>query len=268
MKTFKAFYINPLKKLQDLPIKPEDYDFFELSTILPQVPPEAREDLANKLLKIVSDSKGAFVVAGNEEEEFVSVNVSSSSNRKKRLSFPEPNPIHLYLSIAVKHLYASIELKKDLTTLEVLDANGFEKFCAFSEEIMEGVIFLVMAAEAFMNYMVDDGKTYAMNGKTMGKKDIEWLDFSGKIRDAMPVITGIDFFATNPIEYNRMTNLVDLRNELVHLKKLQADNYTFYEDLYKRLIDISPFASWDAVLTFINTLQPEFVQLFDPPSAG
>jgi hypothetical protein len=87
------------------------------------------------------------------------------------------------------------------------------------------------------------------------------MSLTDKIRYAVPAITDIDFFTTDSPLYDRLMLLNSLRNDLIHLKKLEHANFTYYQALFKRLLDFHSAEVADAVFSFIEAIRPGFLEL-------
>lgn len=194
------------------------------------------------------------------QDDFVSTQIKSSSNKKKIYTFPELNPICIYYNIANEHLEKSLELKNRINSKEQ-NFNYFEDYEYFSNyfnSTSQGIIFLITTIEGFINQFFKDNVKYKIKEETKTKKDLEWAKLEDKILEILPVITGLNFSKTNNNEYNKIKELNKLRNNLIHLKQTENANNTNYQDLFKKMIDFKQVESSEAIFTFLNTMKPNY----------
>lgn len=98
-----------------------------------------------------------------------------------------------------------------------------------------------------------------IDGVIKSKSEIELLDIITKLRQVVPNLTGIDFYLTNSEDYTNICLVIDLRNDLIHLKKSSKLNITNYQTLFKRLVDFNHICCSESVYTFINTVIPNYL---------
>ena len=98
-----------------------------------------------------------------------------------------------------------------------------------------------------------------INGTSKNKEALEWLDINTKLRQLVPSITGIDFYQTNRSDYDNICLIIDLRNDLIHLKKSVKENITNYQLLFTRLLNFDHINCSNSVFTFINTIVPNYL---------
>lgn len=255
MGKFKKIKIKPLTDFDSLKLQVASKKRYDATVLSPD---EAKE-MMTKLLMIIKSSPGAIVAKPIAGTQYVSAVVRTTQQKKKMFSFPEPNPIHIYYHTANMHLgQAEINRQQFLQIGEGHPYEGYEAFCQFFQEMVQGVIFLLMTIEGFINQLPAEGTTYTIDGAASTKKDIEWMNFTDKTRKAIPILTGTDFYATNRPDYDRLQLLNDLRDDLIHLKTLEQANFTYYEQLFKRLLDFPSLEISDAVYGFINTIKGDF----------
>ena len=221
---------------------------------------EQYREVIGKLQNIINKNPNAIVKTKVGNMQTVTTRIKSTKNKKKVFMFPEPNPVCIYYNSAIKHLENSNLIKKDLFEVK----NGFnsnDNFVEFSKyysEISQGIILLVTTLEGFLNQLLPDDIEFLYLEKKHNKSHIEMLDISTKIRKVVKHLHNIDFYVTNPTEYDNISLLVNLRNDLVHLKTNIKSNLTVYQDLYKRLIDIDLINISESVFIFINKIVPNY----------
>lgn len=191
---------------------------------------------------------------------YVNTHIKGTKNKGRLFTFPEPNPICIFYNSANKHLQNSYNLNnKFFSGKQHYDFNKhYENFVEYFQETSEGVILLSTTIEGFINQLIPEEFLLDINGKQLTKAEIEWLDIKSKLRDLIPILTGIDFYRTNKIAYECISNIISLRNDLVHLKRILKTNNTSYQLLFKRLLDFEHLKCSDSVFTFINTVKPNY----------
>lgn len=83
---------------------------------------------------------------------------------------------------------------------------------------------------------------------------MEWKDLKTKLRQLLPQITDLNLFIDFPGDYSNILRLNDFRNNLVHLKSLREENFTYYQSLYKELTDFDFERYSQSVIEFIRKL--------------
>ncbi len=257
MKQLKKVKLLPLTDLDSLNLQianRKDYDLTSLGK-------EATQELLAKLFKIAGNAPGAIIATKVGDKNFVSTQVKTAKDKSKVFTFPEPNPICIYYKSANEHLQRSYAIKNKIYSEEQhFDHNyHYENFIEYFQETSEGVILLSTTIEGFINQLLPENLELEINNVRMKKDDIEWLDINTKLRDVVEKLTGIDFQKSNPKEYSNICLLIDLRNDLVHLKKSSKSNITNYQLLFKRLVELDHVSVSESVFTFIITIIPNYL---------
>ena len=254
MAKFKKVQIKPLTELAALKLQKASEKHFDAS----ELPQEAQRKLMEKLMEIARKTDGAVVAKPVGGKQYVSALVKTTKKKGKTFSFPEPNPIHAYYKIAVSHLEAAEAAQHHFHEVDNHPEQEYEAFCNLFEEITQGIVFLLMTVEGFINQLPTEDQTYQINGEAKSKTEIEWMNFTDKLRQAIPILAGIDIYANNRPVYDRLILLNNLRNDLIHLKKLELANFTYYQLLFKRLLDFPSVDVSNAVYDFISTVKTGF----------
>lgn len=253
-----------MKKLKQIVLKPlTDLDNLELnvsSMIQYDLPDLESEKIAQIIKELNNNFPDAILGTNVGDKSYVNTHIKGAQNKNRIFSFPEPNPICIYYNSANNHLQFSYDLKNKLFSgKQHYDFNKhYENFVEYFQETSEGVILLSTTIEGFINQLIPEEFLLDINGKQLTKAEIEWLDIKSKLRDLIPTLTGIDFYRTNKITYECISNIISLRNDLVHLKRILKTNNTSYQLLFKRLLDFEHLKCSDSVFTFINTLKPNY----------
>lgn len=255
MRKFKKIELFPLTNLENLELSIASTKHFDLTGL------EVNQTDLLKLFNFVATTPEIIVGTKIGDKTFVNTHIKGSANRKRIFSFPEPNPICIYYISAIEHLENSYKLKNKLFTEEQhFDANyHYDNFIEYYKETSQGIILLITTIEGFINQLLAEDLELEIDGKNKNKKDIEWMDLHKKIRKILPQLTGIDFEKSNNLEYTNICLVIDLRNDLIHLKRSEKKNITNYQLLFKRLLDFDHIGCSDSIFTFINTILPNYL---------
>lgn len=256
MKQFKKIELSPLTSSQSLNLQIVENKSFDLSDL----DSEVSDKLMDALLKIASRNPNIIVTSGYGDNQSVNTQMAGANNKKKFFTFPEPNPICVCYKSANEHLEKSYIIKKKLNSGERQfdPLNHYDDFVQYFQETSEGIILLSATIEGFINQLLSENLEIEIAGVIKNKEKIEWLDIKTKLRHVLLKITGKDFYKTNKTDYSNLCNIIDLRNDLIHLKKIVKGNQTSYQDLNKRLFDFKHFGCSDSVFIFVNTIIPNF----------
>lgn len=168
------------------------------------------------------------------------------------MNFKEPNPIQLYFNVASENFDEAHKFqKKLLQDNDIIEDSSL--FNVFFKRITTGIVFLVMSIERQLNQIIPD--KIEINNKN--KNEIEFESFEDKIKIYVSnsKILGLDFSKSNNFDYTNITQMINLRNDLIHLKTQSETNQTKYSELFKRIIDfkIEPnIKSTFMLLHFLN----------------
>ncbi len=257
MKLLKHVELKPLTDFDSLNLNVASKKHYDLRGL----EQEQVKELLTKVHEIVAKTPGAIIASKVGEKNFVNTQVKGSRDKSKIFTFPEPNPICIYYNSANKHLQQSYALKNKFFSEEQhFDSNyHYENFIEYFQETSEGVTLLSTTIEGFINQLLPENIELEINGVKKSKTEIEWLDINTKLRQLLPLLTGIDFQQTSPKEYANICLIIDLRNDLIHLKRSIKENITSYQLLFKRLVDFDHIGCSDSVFTFINTIIPDYL---------
>lgn len=257
-----------MKQLKQVELKPlTDFDSLNLNVAskkhydLTGLEQGQVKKLLTTLHEIAAKAPGAIIASEVGDKTYVNTQIKGSRDKNKIFTFPEPNPICIYYNSANRHLQTSYALKNKFFSEEQhFDANyHYDNFIEYFQETSEGVTLLSTTIEGFINQLLPDDIKLEINGAKKNKDEIEWLDITTKLRQLLPVLTGIDFQQTNPKDYANICLIIDLRNDLIHLKRSVKANITNYQTLFKRLVDFDHVACSESVYTFLNTIIPDYL---------
>lgn len=185
--------------------------------------------------KIENKQKTKIITEINDENgSHIASKIMPKSNKNKIINFKEPNPVQLYFNLASDNFDEAILLQKKL-----LKDNGIIEdakiFNQYFKKTTAGIVFLVMSIEGQINQIISDD----IEIKNKNKNEIELESFENKIKTYISdaKILGLDFSKSNNKDYTNITQMITLRNDLIHLKTESETNQTMYSELFKRLID-------------------------------
>lgn len=152
-----------------------------------------------------------------------------------KISFPTPNNVSLFASIAkkekqqAKNIFSSLITKdiKNKKELKISDKDTPRLFNYF-EHIQSSVIAIYTALEAFANIAIPAEFTHTFKNskgitETWDKKAIErWYKTSDKLCELLPKILESDSPKTMP-NWSRFKELENIRNDIIHQKTVPND---------------------------------------------
>lgn len=261
MRTFKKIKLIPLTDVESLELKASSKKEWDLTSLPEDKQQEAVAHVV-KLFHTKFKDKGV-IVAGSRSGEapHVMTQVRSGQNKKKVFSFQEPNPVRLYYRNANVNLEKAYKHRIAFNAIPATNQQEQgEVFAEFFAEVSLGIVALVMTVEGFINQLLSDTSTYSINGQVKTKSEIEWFDFNKKIREVILVISSVDYVNDFKQDYDNLSLTNSLRDDLIHLKRIETANFTNYETLFKRLLDFDPVSASDSVFNFVNTIKQNYFE--------
>ncbi|MFD0992004.1 hypothetical protein [Tenacibaculum geojense] len=180
-------------------------------------------------------------------------------NVKEKVIIPELNPTTIFYSNAIMFHRNLITTKKNLLekspTLKELhkpiDPKIFGNFFQFATNC---IINLQSTIESFANRQIPDN--YFINEKG------EEYDVSifHKIDTVLPVIKGKKFKREFKRDNFRVRKVIELRNEIIHLKPIKDSTNTQYKATYRKMIKFDFTRAIIAVKKFVNFYEPELIE--------
>lgn len=184
-------------------------------------------------------SKLSRLVEGEVEEDplgrhkpgasFAIMHGDINSKKFPKIMFPAPNPVEFYLFSAQKNLESIRILEPEVTS-------DFNKVNFLLLEEIQFCIFMTSALEAFINQMIPADFEYKEGERVWDKIEIErnWST-KDKLKKIIPNIFNVNI-AGDSVIWHQVKTLINLRDDLIHLKTVQSD-FRSYQDLYRRLLD-------------------------------
>lgn len=228
----------PLTNFRKLPINIANEQHIDLTKS--DLSDQEQQDLIKKLLQEVGKLKenGKIILAqSHEDDSYVMAKITPSKAKQITLIFQEPNPVVIYYNSAIDHSENAIKIQKVIISKDLTPDELYPIFIDFFKESFQAITQLTMSLEALFNQKIPEDIQLPKSEKTLNKEDVEWKEFKEKFRHILPFITGIDIYRDHFDDYQNIIKLNALRNDLVHLKSLRQENFTYYQTLCKELID-------------------------------
>lgn len=190
-----------------------------------------------------------------------------------------PNPVHLFLSLAIEHYNNSENIKEnnfqkcgkkfgdDMYLLDFEEEGTHECYNHYVKYRASSIIMLVSAIEAFLNHIIPndfiyntirDSKQIQLN-KTQIESTKVW--FSDKLTNVIPqCINNINFWDNLANEKDLILALYGHRKSIIHLKTNAEDDLTRYFDVIDKMLDFDISDSIDATIRFMNAASDKFVE--------
>lgn len=231
---------------------------------------KSRSELSNELVVILTKENG-------EKITFTSRTVNYQD---KIFIAPLPNPVHILLNSGIENYNHSITklviLKNDcqldnyangihILNIGIDDTNNnFNDLIKFK---MMSVISLVTSLEAFLNQILPNEFIYeqAKNDKKikLNKKKVESPQVTFKEKLTLVINQLLDnpeFSENNANIIKQITELYDLRKEVIHLKTNSENEMGLYFKSIGKLLDIELENTIIAIKKYMNLIKPKFVE--------
>lgn len=190
-----------------------------------------------------------------------------------------PNPVHIFLSIAVEHHNLSEDIKRenfpkcgkkygeDLYLLDIEENGTHTCHNNYIKYRSSSIVMLVSSIEAFLNHIIPNDFIYKTERKgkpvNFDKIAIEspkiW--FSEKLQKVIPqYLETIGVKANFDVEFKSILELYNNRKNIIHLKTNAEDDLKAYFDEIDQMLDLDIKKSIDSVICFMNKVKPKFVE--------
>ena len=164
------------------------------------------------------------------------------------LMFPAVNPVEFYLFSALQNL-------EQIRQFEPKVAADSKQINHLLLAEFQFCIFAACALEAFVNQIIPGDYKHIDGAVTTEKSEIEmrWT-LEEKIKKVIPRVTGLSVAGDTPL-WAAFTTLVNLRNDIVHLKTTYpVSDFRSYQNLYSRLLGNDYEASYRTVQEVIRRI--------------
>lgn len=178
---------------------------------------------------------------------------------KNKIIIPELNPTTIFYSNAImfhRNLVKSKEtlLKKSPNLKEINKQVDPKIFGTFFQFAINCLINLQSTVESFANRQIpknyfinDDGEEYEVS-------------IFHKIDTVLPTIKKKKFKQEFKRDNFRVRKVIELRNEIIHLKPIKNSTNTQYKETYRKLIKFDFPRAILAVKNFVNFYEPELIE--------
>ncbi len=190
-----------------------------------------------------------------------------------------PNPIHLFLSLAIENYNQSETIKEinfakcgrqvgdDVFVLDIEENGTHDCYNHYVKYRASSIIMLVSTLEAYLNHIIPNNFIYTTTRKgqqvKFDKEDIESakVSFREKLNEVIPQwLAKPDFWKTHVLEKVAIEELYENRKNIIHLKTYSEDDFSRYFPAIDKMLDLDIRDSIDATIKFMNAVSPDFVQ--------
>jgi hypothetical protein len=191
-----------------------------------------------------------------------------------------PNPVHIFLSIAVEHYTLSERIKNenfpkcgkkygdDLFLLDIEENGTHTCHNNYIKYRSSSIVMLVSSIEAFLNHIIPNDFIYksVRKGKPIefDKMAIESpkISFNEKLQKVIPqYLESIKVEANFENEFKSILNLYKNRRNIIHLKTNAEDDLKAYFDEIDQMLDLNIKESIEDTISFMNKVKTEFIEL-------
>lgn len=192
---------------------------------------------------------------------------------------PFPNPVHLFLSVAIEHYNHSEQIKETnfpkcgkqigngLYFLDIAQNETHECYNHYIKYRASSIIMLISSLEAFLNHIIPNDFIYKTNsnGKQVQYKKIDIestkVPFRDKLLNIIPQWQNNEFFWANfTKEKEAILSLYDIRRNIIHLKTNAEDDFERYFEAIDKMLDLDILYAINATIFFMNLVSYKFIQ--------
>ncbi len=184
----------------------------------------------------------------------------------KNYILPIPDLTLVYFSNAQNNLNLSKNFKKELLAKLDLEKPGMippiHELYNYYGTVCSVIINLFTAIESFTNQLIPTTYVYRRITKKSTelfdhKQILENIDFKTKVKEIIPEITSKNFFGKNSPTVQKIWNLKDFRDEIVHTKP--EDDTLLYRDLIKKALNYKYDDAVTSVAKYLNYYKNNYV---------
>lgn len=197
-----------------------------------------------------------------------------------------PNPIHLFLSVAIEHYNHSEKIKEtnfpncgkkignDIFILDIEENGTHDCYNHYIKYRASSIIMLVSSIEAYLNHIIPNDFIYRTIRKEkyveFNKEDIESakISFKEKLTEVIPQYLGDKtFWNVHHHEKEIILDLYENRKNIIHLKTNAQDDFERYFAVIDKMLDLDLYASINSTIKFMNLASKNFIE-FDTEAAS
>lgn len=190
-----------------------------------------------------------------------------------------PNPIHLFLSVAIEHFNHSEQIKEtnfpkcgkkmgeDIYILDIEENGTHDCYNHYVKYRASSIIMIVSAIEAFLNHIIPNDFIYKTirQGKSVefNKEQIESpkVSFKEKLTDVIPQwLDDISFWTIHLTEKENILELYENRRNIIHLKTNSQDDFERYFSVIDKMLDLDIITSINSTIKFMNLVSENFIE--------
>jgi hypothetical protein len=191
-----------------------------------------------------------------------------------------PNPVHLFLSVAIEHYNHSEKIKEtnfpkcgkkigdDIFILDIEENGTHDCYNHYIKYRASSIIMLVSALEAFLNHIIPNDFIYRTIRKNkpveFNKEEIESpkISFREKLTDVIPQwLSDNSFWNRNLTDKENILELYENRRNVIHLKTNSQDDFERYFSIIDKMLDLDISTSINSTIKFMNLATTNFVEL-------
>ena len=190
-----------------------------------------------------------------------------------------PNPVHIFLSIAVEHYTLSESIKNEnfpkcgkkygdnLFLLDIEENGTHTCHNNYIKYRSSSIVMLVSSIEAFLNHIIPNDFIYKTERKG---KPIEFdkiaiesprISFSEKLQKVIPqYLESLNKKTNFDKEFKSILSLYKNRRNIIHLKTNAEDDLKAYFDEIDQMLELDIKESIDNTVNFMNKVKTEFIE--------
>jgi hypothetical protein len=191
-----------------------------------------------------------------------------------------PNPVHLFLSVAIEHYNHSEKIKEinfpkcgkkieeDIFILDIEENGTHDCYNHYIKYRASSIIMLVSALEAFLNHIIPNDFIYRTIRRNkpveFNKEKIESpeISFREKLTDVIPQWLGDNsFWNRNLTDKENILELYENRRKIIHLKTNSQDDFQRYFSVIDKMLDLDISTSVNSTIKFMNLTTTNFVEI-------
>lgn len=179
--------------------------------------------------------------------------------QNKKLILPEVNPVTIFYSNAIMSSGLLQNYKETLLSeASVVGKNGqmidLNHSGAFFQLAINCIVNLQATLESFANVVIPHDYLFT---DSLGNPIIPTI--SHKLNTSIPEIRNINFKTKFKRYCKHIDALIQLRNNIIHLKPVEQTTNTVYKNVYRQLLNFDYHKTIIVVSTFVNFYEPDLL---------